>query len=544
MKLFYCYWVILLVLASTACRKQPVQTADIEITPSVIHVANDKKYTKQITATIKNSSTVVNITWTSANTSIANVNQQGFIAGLAPGTTEITATVSNGGASAKVKVVVYDTLDYKYRLVLKNRGPVQHSLNNPSAYLSARAIARRNKMNIAIDSSDIPISAQYLSQIENAGGKIVAKSKWLKTVSVQCHDAATLDKLKTLPFVLEGELVWTGKKDTAAFFRKEIATTAFTHPRSVHTPEIYGDAWFNISIVKGQFLHNAGYKGNGIQIAVLDAGFTNLKNNPALNNINILGAKSFVQEKHDPYATGNHGVYVTSCMATNRPGTYIGTAPEAGYWLFMTEDESSEYPIEEDYWVAALEYADSAGVDVVNTSLGYDEYDPPARSHVYGDLDGKTTQAAKGAKFGAAKGMVLVVSAGNESRFVGTPADSPDVLSVGAIDRNLSIAAFSSYGMTVDGRIKPDVVALGARTAVIDLAGNSVQGSGTSFAGPVMCGLAACLWQAYPKLSNREVITTIIQSSNHYTVPLLPYGYGIPDMEKAMQIAAILNAGR
>lgn len=543
MKLFYCY-LLALVVASAACRKQPVQKADMEITPSEIYVPNDKKYTKQLTATVKNAPAGVTLTWSSANTSIANVNQQGFVAGLAPGITEITASASIGGASAKIKVVVYDTLDYKFRLVLKNKGPVPHSLNNPSAYLSARSIARRNKMGIAIDSSDIPISPQYLSQIENAGGKIVAISKWLKTVSVHCHDAATHDRLKALPFVLDGQLVWTGKKDTAAFFRKTITATVATPPRSVHTDETYRDSWYNISIAKGQFLHNAGYKGNGMQIAVLDAGFTNLKNNPALSNINILGAKSFVHEKTDPYATGNHGVYVTSCMATNRPGTYIGTAPEAGYWLFMTEDESSEYPIEEDYWVAALEYADSAGVDVANTSLGYREYDAPARSHTYGDLDGRTTQAAKGAMFGAAKGMVLVVSAGNQASFVGTPADSPDVLSVGAIDRSLNIAGFSSFGVTVDGRIKPDVVALGARTAVIDLAGNSVQGSGTSFAGPVMCGLAACLWQAYPKLTNREVITTIIQSSNRYAAPLLPYGYGLPDMEKAMQIAAILTAGR
>lgn len=540
--IFYC--VLALLLFSVSCRKQRVPKVEMDLTPAEIHLPGDAQSTMQLSAKIKNTNTTANVRWTSANISVATVSQSGEVKGLTPGETDIIATAVDGVGTAKAKVIVYDTSDYKFRVVLKDKGPVQFSLNNPSAYLSARALARRNKMSITIDSSDIPISAQYLTQIQAAGGLIVAKSKWLKTVSVHCHDMATLDRIKALPFVKEATFVWTGKKDTVQFFKKTIAHSNATIPRSVTSSEYYGSAWDNINIHQGEALHNAGFKGSGVQIAVLDNGFTNITSNQGLNNINILGSKSFIYEVSDPYRSGNHGVSVTSCMAGNKPGTFVGTAPEASYWLFKTEDEESEYPIEEDYWVSALEYADSVGADVTNTSLGYKGYDAPARSIEFSDMDGATTQAAKGAAFAAKKGMIMVVSAGNDRSWVGTPADSPDVLTVGSITRSLSISTFSSFGMTPDNRIKPDVVALGSSTALIGVSGTPSYSSGTSFAGPVMCGLVACLWQAFPKLTNREIIVAIRQSSSSYAAPALPIGYGIPDMQKAMLIATTLSVGR
>ena len=530
----------------SSCRKDPVKIEreqEIEILPGVMRLSKNQTAPEKLTARLKNSPAVpINVNWTSANPLIATIDNSGKVAAHSVGETEIKATLIGGKGTGVMKVIVYDVSDYKFRIVLKNKGPVNYSLSRPTDFLSARTVERRNRYSIPIDSADIPISPQYLTQIENTGAKIVAKSKWVNTVSVHCSDSAVLEKIKTLPFVQSAALVWTAAKDTSAYFKTFVNYATPTPKRSVQDAAYYGSAWTNISINKGQFLHDAGFKGAGMEIAVIDVGFVNIPQNAGLNTINIKGAKSFIYERSDPYAEGNHGVSVTSCMAANKPNLMVGTAPEASYWLFMTEDETSEYPIEEDYWVAALEYADSTGVFIANTSLGYKEFDAGVSNYTFEDLDGKTTHAAKGAAMAAQKGMLLVVSAGNDRSFVGTPADSPDVLTVGAIQSNLAISTFSSYGFTKYGYVKPDVVALGTGAAVMNINGQPANANGTSFASPILCGMAACLWQANAKLSNKEIINVIKQSSNFHTSPGTPFGYGIPDMEKAMQLAATLSA--
>lgn len=478
------------------------------------------------------------VNWKSNNPRVATVNGKGYVTAVGAGKTEIIATLVNGKGSATCKVTVFDTNDYKFRLVLKDKGTSDFSFERPEEFLSSKAIERRKKQNIPIDETDLPISTEYLKEIEKIGGVIVAKSKWLKTVTIHCSDEFLIDKYKELPFVEDVVMVWHGKRNVVASANLNFESQRASSGKNVNVMDsiYYGSAWNNINLLKGQALHELGYKGAGMDIAVIDEGFIDLKNNPALNNITIKGAKSFIYENSDPYTTDSHGVWVLSCMATNKPGFYVGTAPEANYWLLRTEVASSEYPVEEDYWVAAAEFADSVGVHMINTSLTYYFHDGDTFNYKWQDMDGKTAFASRGANVAAAKGIFIVCCAGNSGTWVGAPADSPNVLTVGSVNKTGKIDDFTSYGMTVDGRMKPDVVALGGGVYVINIDGKLSFRSGTSYSSPTLCGLAACLWQAYPQLTNKALLELIRKSADKYDNPNLPYGCGIPNMQKAMQL--------
>lgn len=489
------------------------------------------------------------INWTVENTRIASLTQnpetkEASVWPEGAGETYAIATLANGKATAKVKIIVTDANDYKFRLVLKDKGTSSHTLNNPETFLSEKAIQRRQKRNIPIDNSDLPISEDYLNQIEKIGCKIVSKSKWLNTVTVHCVDYFLIDNYKNLPFVHSAEKVWEGPRETSTEKGKYKDIPQRVSNTTPNNKLDYGGAASNININNGQVLHENGFKGAGIDIAVIDAGFLNLKNNPAFKNVNIKGAKSFVYENDDPYAVDMHGVWVSSCMAVNQPGTYVGTAPEANYWLLRSEDQSSEQHVEEDYWASAAEFADSVGVDIINSSLYYGPesfYNP---AYQFEEMDGKTTFATRAANIAASKGILIVNCAGNDRSWVGSPADSPHVLTVGAVYDNRRVAYFTSWGVTVDGRMKPDVMALGGGAWVIGESGVGETRSGTSYSSPILCGLAACLWQAYPQLSNKELMDVIRKSGDRINTPVIPYGYGIPDMKKAMEIAKEIKKSR
>ncbi|WP_411973171.1 S8 family peptidase [Sphingobacterium sp. Lzh-3] len=489
------------------------------------------------------------INWTVENTRIASLTQnpetkEASVWPEGAGETYAIATLANGKATAKVKIIVTDANDYKFRLVLKDKGTSSHTLNNPETFLSEKAIQRRQKRNIAIDNSDLPISEDYLNQIEKIGCKIVSKSKWLNTVTVHCVDYFLIDNYKNLPFVHSAEKVWEGPRENLTEKGKYKDIPQRVSNNTSNNKLDYGGAASNININNGQVLHENGFKGAGIDIAVIDAGFLNLKNNPAFKNVNIKGAKSFVYENDDPYAVDMHGVWVSSCMAVNQPGTYVGTAPEANYWLLRSEDQSSEQHVEEDYWASAAEFADSVGVDIINSSLYYGPesfYNP---AYKFEEMDGKTTFATRAANIAASKGILIVNCAGNDRSWVGSPADSPHVLTVGAVYDNRRVAYFTSWGVTVDGRMKPDVMALGGGAWVIGESGVGETRSGTSYSSPILCGLAACLWQAYPQLSNKELMDVIRKSGDRMNTPVIPYGYGIPDMKKAMEIAKEIKKSR
>lgn len=535
-------FLLLICLFVTGCKKtdhpQPA-AATIAINPGTLTKTKSLAYSYQLAVVVSDGSTPAQITWSSENVRIATVNANGDVTCIAAGQTNIIATLADG-KTAMCKVTVTDANDYKYRIILKDKGTSAYSISKPNEFLSARAIERRRKHNIAIDETDLPISPDYIKAIKQVGGVIVAQSKWLNTVSVNTSNELSIDKYKALPFVKDVILVWEGSRLTAPP-AKYTDVPQLGSNQTAGTPLDYGAATNNISTCNGQALHNKGFKGAGIDIAVIDEGFINLKNNPAFNNISIKGAKSFVYESPDPYAIDNHGLWVTSCMAVNKPGTYVGTAPEANYWLFHTEDASTEFPIEEDYWVNAIEYADSVGVDIVNSSLTYDDYYLPLATYKFEDMDGKTALASRAANAAFNKGIFIVCCAGNDQKWVGTPADSPSVLTAGSINYTGNIDSFSSWGITVDGRVKPDVVALGGGAGVITPAGIPENRSGTSYASPIMCGLAACLWQAYPKLTNKDLLMVIRKAGDRYNAPVMPYGYGLADMQKAMDLAKVVS---
>jgi hypothetical protein len=545
-RLFF-YYLIGALFLFTACKKSvdSVQPSVVTIDPSILNVTKSLIVSYRLNVKLNNVAVDTSgIKWTSADTRIATVNGQGLVQPLAAGETTITAALLNGKGSAVCKVTVNDTNAYKFRITLNDKGTSGFSISNPSQFLSAKAIARRQKMHIAIDDTDLPISAEYIKAIQNVGGVVVVKSKWLNTVSVYCENELLSYEFKKLPFVKDVEEVWQGKKVTqipqpgASGSRQKSTPSS---PTAIRNAAYYGTSWVNISMNNGQVLHQMGYEGEGIDIADIDEGFQGLNTNPFFDNTNIKGAKSFLYENADPYSIDSHGVWVTSCMGVDHPGTYVGTAPAANYWLFHTEDATTEFPIEEDYWAAAIEYADSLGVDMVNSSLTYSYHDGPNDHYTYQTMDGKTTFVTRAANMAENKGIFVVCCAGNDQTWVGAPADAPDVLTVGSVNSSGTNDIFTSFGITVDGRMKPDVMALGGGAGVIDITGSPMFRSGTSYASPNMCGLAACLWQAYPKLTNKELLDVIRKSADRYNNPVVPYGYGIPDMQKAMQLAKAIS---
>lgn len=426
-----------------------------------------------------------------------------------------------------------DTL--KYRISLKDKAATEYSLKRPEKFLSKKAIERRRKQHLAIDSTDLPVCREYIDEIRKQGVRIVVTGKWDNFVTVSCKDTTLIGRIAALPFVRSTEKVWTAPaagKPTMATERDSL----INHP-AVHPDSIYGRAITQIQLSNGDKLHEAGFRGQGMTIAVIDAGFHNADRITAMQNIRVLGAKDFVNSQSDIYAESSHGLAVLSCIGMNEPDVMTGTAPGASFWLLRSEDEYSEHLVEQDYWAAAVEFADSAGVDVINTSLGYYTFDDKSKDYKYRDLDGRHALMSREASRIADKGMVLVCSAGNSGmgswKKITPPGDSEHVLTVGAIDKKALLAPFSSIGNTADNRVKPDVVAVGLDSDVIRTDGNQGRANGTSFSSPIMCGMVACLWQACPELTAKEVIELVRRSGDRADFPDNIYGYGVPDMWKA-----------
>ena len=428
-----------------------------------------------------------------------------------------------------------DTL--KYRINLRDKAQTEYSLDRPEEYLSPKALERRARQGIAVDSTDLPVCRTYINKIKETGVRVVVTGKWENFVTVSCNDSTLMDGIAALPFVRSVERVW--KASASALTPKADKRDSLVNHPAIHPDSIYGTAITQIAMSRGDELHKAGFRGEGMTIAVIDAGYHNVDRITAMRNIRIRGTRDFVEPGSDIYAKGSHGMSVLSCMAMNMPNVMTGTAPEASYWLLRSEDERSEQPVEQDYWAAAVEFADSVGVDVLNTSLGYYVYDDPAQNLRLRDLDGQHQLMSRQASRIADKGMILVCSAGNAGmeswKKITTPGDADNVLTVGAIDKRGILAPFSSIGNTQDGRIKPDVVAVGLGSDVMRTNGNTGHANGTSFASPIMCGMVACLWQACPDLTAKEVIELVRRVGDRADAPDNIYGYGVPDLWKALQ---------
>jgi hypothetical protein len=439
----------------------------------------------------------------------------------------------------------------RHIIQLTDKRGTPYTFNNPSAYLSPKAIERRMRYGISLDSTDLPISPAYLDSIRSAGAvTILNQSKWLNQVLIRTTDPVALARINAMPFVRKTSPIATRPVQVVAPADKFDVTLADI-PRGVNQPQQvtesyfqYGNSFGQVHIHEGEFLHDNGFRGEGMTVAMLDAGYLGYLTNPAFDSIRrngqVLGTWDFVLGESSVNEDHVHGMYCLSLMAANRPGTIVGTAPYAKYYLFRTEDAATEFPVEEQNWVAAAEMADSLGVDLITSSLGYYQFDDPAYNHVYQDMDGNTTMVTRGADLAAKKGILVSNSAGNSGatawKYIIAPADGDSVLAVAAVNVSGQIASFSSYGPSADGRVKPDVSSVGSGAIVASTLGNPRAANGTSFSNPNLAGLVLCLWQAFPEFNNMEIIDAVRRSAHLYTTPDERKGYGIPNMRLAYDI--------
>lgn len=455
---------------------------------------------------------------------------------------------------------------YKYFVRFTDKKGSPYSIQKPEEYLSQRALDRRKSAGIKIDETDLPVNPQYVAAITKNGISKLNTSKWLNGVSIQLLDTSSVAEIRKLPFVLnvsmlayyKGLPVDNEKLDSLSNSLDELMRMIeeLRNKYSGENPNksgdsktnTYGNAKNQIEMLGGIKMHEMGYKGQGMVIAVLDAGFRNADKLDCFKSLfankQVIATWDFVKNESSVYEDDTHGLMVLSCMAANDAGIMVGTAPAAQYLLLRTEDAATEFPIEEANWVSGAEYADSAGADIINSSLGYTEFDDKSMGHQFNELNGNTALSTIAADIAASKGMIVVNSAGNEGnskwRHIGAPADADSILSVGAVDGEGTRASFSSQGPTFDKRIKPTISAQGEQCFVASAYGGYTRADGTSFSSPITAGMVACLWQANRNKTNFEIMNAIIKSGHLSESPDTMLGYGIPDYT----IASYLLGGK
>ncbi|UUC44291.1 S8 family serine peptidase [Flavobacterium cerinum] len=428
----------------------------------------------------------------------------------------------------------------------KDKPDSQHFLNNPLLMLSQRALNRRIAQNIALEDRDVPVYQPYVKQItDRIGITVMAKSKWLNALHIRgaemsIKELSQLTCVERIDFAnkslnTDGGIVSAHKDNNKAVFTKLAAVQSDFQSQELTDTQI--------QMLNGHLLHQEGYTGNGKMIAVTDSGFVGVDTDDPFKRIRdnnkIKGSYNFVTRSENVYGVSDHGTMVLSTMAAHIENRFNGTAPDASYYLFTTEIKDVKNPIEESLWVEAAEKSDSLGVDIINASLGHYKFDNPAYDYTDQNMDGKTTFISRGAEMATKTGMIVVASAGDlgnsEWKFITAPADVAGVLSVGAVNSIKQRLNFSSYGPTSDGRLKPDVMALGFGVQVINGTEATDSKNGTSFSAPTVAGLIACLWQALPGKTNKEIVALVKESADRYQNPNNFYGYGIPDFYKAIE---------
>ncbi|MBL7727373.1 MAG: S8 family serine peptidase, partial [Dinghuibacter sp.] len=452
----------------------------------------------------------------------------------------------------------------------KDKNGTPYTLANPQAYLSAKSILRRTKQGIAIDSTDLPVTPRYLDSIRSVPNVTVLNvSKWLNQVLVQTSSAAALAKIQSFPFVQQTAPIGTRlgpvqlRSDISA--RKlEITfnTNQQLQPEQTGQTLInYGNATAQVRIHNGDFLHNWGFTGENMTVAMMDAGFFGYNTNTGIDSLlinnQVKGTWDFVMNHPNVEEDHPHGFYCLSIMGANKPGQMVGTAPKANYYLYRTEDAATEYPVEEQNWVAAAELADSLGVDLFSTSLGYLTFDNAAFNYTYAARNGNTAIMTIGGDLAAKKGIIVCNSAGNngatatDGKFIAVPADGDSIMAVGACNTSKVIAGFSAWGPNSAGLIKPNFTSVGVGTSFVGLSGTPGSGNGTSFSCPNIAGLITCLLQAFYETGNMDITNAVQESADKFSAPDGRFGYGIPDMKKAFVLlqkkkysaATILNNG-
>lgn len=451
----------------------------------------------------------------------------------------------------------------KYFVEFTDKDNSPYSMENPEAYLSQRALDRRERYNIDIDWYDLPVNPQYIEAVANIGVEVSNPTKWFNGIVVETNDPSKITEIEALPFVkstvknvflgdeknvIADESSLSLNKPFGMNEKYEIAAPGLKSQRAIMLD--YGEAFNQIDMIGGIALHDQGHQGQGMVIAILDGGFTYTDQMAAYDSLymndRILSTRDFVSGGINVYQGSTHGTAVLSTIGANLPGQIVGTAPAASFHLIRTEDTGSEYLIEEYNWVSGAEYADSVGADVINSSLSYKTFDDPAQDHTYQEMDGNTAPSTRGADRCMSRGMIVVNSAGNDGNsgtwpWVGAPADGDSVFSIGSVNAQGQYSSFSSIGPTADGRLKPNFVAQGSGTVVASINGGTATSSGTSFSSPIIAGMTACLWQVDPNMSNMDVLNAIQLSASLASNPNEEMGYGIPNYDMASIILSGFN---
>ena len=427
----------------------------------------------------------------------------------------------------------------KYWVMFKNKNGTPYSVSTPTAYLTAKSILRRTNQSITINSSDLPVTPSYVSQIAAVPSvTVLYRSKWLNGVVVRTNTTA-IATINTFTFVNNTNAV-NRFKIVLPVIEKNQPAPEVLNPNKTNNPASYnyGGAAWQEKMIGVDCMHNLGFRGQGMTIAIIDDGFNSVNTNSIFDSLflenRLLGTRDFVTGDTMVFEDDTHGAYCLSTMAGNQPGKIIGTAPKAKYWLLRSEDVATETISEEYNWIRAAEFADSVGADITTTSLGYTTFDSGLNDHSYSTLNGRTAPMSIAANMAARKGMVVLNAAGNEGQsfwvYVGVPADADSIISVGAVDSLSNHASFSSYGPTFDGRIKPDLSTRGQKALVCGPGANCSFSNGTSFATPILAGAVACLWGAKPGLKNMTLINGLKQYASNSLAPNNSIGWGVPNI--------------
>lgn len=447
------------------------------------------------------------------------------------------------GSSAKAQPFT------KYWVKFKDKNGSPYTTANPSAYLSARSIARRTNQGIAVDMTDIPVNQTYINQVNATGAQVFQRSKWMNAAIVIITNTSQLTAINSLTCVLSTSPVariHTSKPD------EDIKPVANSFKQQANITDYnYGPSFTQANQIGADCMHNEGYRGQNMMIAMIDAGFQQVNINPVFDSLRnegrLLGTRDYVAGNTSVYEDNSHGANCLSLMAGNTPGELIGTAPKSQYWLIRSEDAATEKIIEENNWVVAAEFADSVGVDITTTSLGYTTFDITSQNHVYAHLNGKTSVASIAATMAARKGIFVLNAAGNEGNgawnFIGVPADADSICTVGSVTGGGVHSSFSSVGPTADGRIKPDLSSMGEGSYVCSPGFNFGAGNGTSYATPILAGAVACLWQANPTKTNMEILQALKSTASKSLNPDNDYGWGIPNVCAAHNLLNGTNVG-
>ena len=424
--------------------------------------------------------------------------------------------------------------NYFYRVYFRDKGDYAPDNFVASTLLSEKAISRREKSGIAVpDSADLPVFREYIDQIASMGFRLHCTSKWMNTGLFKTQLQADINPLLNLPYVKDVRIV--KRPVTKSLYANKLDFVTYQADIPPYDRPL--------TMLKGDAVHSSGYDGTGILIAVLDGGFILadvISSLSELRNRNgIKATYDFVSGNQAVYNYSSHGTAVLSILAGTIPLQIQGSAPGANFILLRTEDTFSEFPAEEDYWAAGAEFADSAGADIISTSLGYFQFDDPSMNYKYSDMNGKTTFVTRAADFAASKGILVVASAGNERALpwlhIIAPSDGFNVIAAGAVDGYSVISSFSSAGPSADGRVKPDNVAQGVSVPLQTEESTVSRGNGTSFSCPVLSGMCACVMQAAPAALNTDIIRTLHTSADRSASPDSLYGYGIPDMSAVVE---------